>query len=67
MPGTCPRASGDAIEFAPEEMAAISAVVAATCTDAARDHGLIQPVTAVPDDATETERLMAAAGRAISR
>jgi uncharacterized protein (TIGR03086 family) len=58
---------GRAIEFAPEEMAAISAVVAATCTDAARDHGLIQPVTAVPDDATETERLMAAAGRAISR
>ena len=39
---------GRAIEFAPEEMPAISAVVAATCTDAARDHGLIQPVTAVP-------------------
>ena len=49
--GSRPRASGSAIEFAPEEMAAISAVVAATCTDAARDHGLIQPVTAVPDDA----------------
>jgi len=58
---------GRPIAFAPAEMAAVSAVVAATCTDAARDHGLIQPVTAVPDDATETERLMSAAGRAISR
>jgi uncharacterized protein (TIGR03086 family) len=58
---------GRAVEFAPDQMSAVSAVVAATCTDAAREHGLIQPVTAVPDDATDTERLMAAAGRAIPR
>jgi uncharacterized protein (TIGR03086 family) len=58
---------GRPIEFAVEELPAVSAVVEATCTDAARDHGLIQPVTTVPDDATATERLMAAAGRAISR
>jgi hypothetical protein len=56
-----------AIEFSPEALPAISAVVDATCTDAARDHGLIQPVTDAPADATETERLMAAAGRAIPR
>jgi uncharacterized protein (TIGR03086 family) len=58
---------GHAIEFSPEALPAISAVVEATCTDAARDHGLIQPVTDAPADATETERLMAAAGRAIPR
>jgi uncharacterized protein (TIGR03086 family) len=58
---------GGAIEFAPEQMTTISAVVDATCTDAAREHGLIQAVTVVPDDATETERLMAAARRTIPR
>jgi uncharacterized protein (TIGR03086 family) len=58
---------GHAIEFSPEALPAITAVVEATCTDAARDHGLIQPVTDTPADATETERLMAAAGRAIPR
>jgi uncharacterized protein (TIGR03086 family) len=58
---------GRAIEFAPEELPAISAIVDATCTDAARDHGLIQPVTWAPGDATESERLMTLAGRAIPR
>lgn len=58
---------GRAIEFTPEELPTISAIVEATCTDAARAHGLIQPATDVPGDATETERLMAAAGRTISR
>ncbi len=58
---------GRAIEFAPEELSAISAIVDATCTDAARDHGLIQPVTDAPGDATESERLMTLAGRAIPR
>ena len=42
-------------------------IVDATCTDAARDQGLIQPVTHAPDDANESERLMALAGRAIPR
>ena len=58
---------GHALEFAPEQLPAISAIVHATCTDAAREHGLIQPVTAAPDDATETEQLMTLAGRAIPR
>jgi uncharacterized protein (TIGR03086 family) len=58
---------GRAIEFAPAQMPAISAVVDATCTDGARAHGLIQPITEPPEDATDTERLMAAAGRAIPR
>ena len=58
---------GDAIEFAPEEIPAISAVVDATCTDGARDHGLIEPATEPPVDATDTERLMALAGRRIPR
>jgi uncharacterized protein (TIGR03086 family) len=58
---------GHAIEFAPEELPAISAIVEATCTDAAREHGLIQPATEAPGDATDTERLLALAGRTISR
>ncbi len=58
---------GRAIEFSPEDLPAIAAIVDATCTDAARDHGLIQAVTVAPDDANETERLMTLAGRAIPR
>src|SRR2546430_8253131 len=58
---------GHAIEFAPDQIPAISAIVDATCTDAAREHGLIQPVTETPTDATHTERLMALAGRTIPR
>src|SRR3954453_13301286 len=53
---------GRAIEFTPEQPPALSALVDATCTDAARDHGLTRAVTIAPDDATETERLMALAG-----
>ena len=45
----------------------LAEVVAATCTDAAREIGLIKPPTEVPGDATDTERLMALAGRAIRR
>ena len=58
---------GDPVEFPPEMIPAISLVVAATCTDAARDHDLIKPVPAIAADATETEQLMALAGRAVSR
>jgi uncharacterized protein (TIGR03086 family) len=58
---------GRPVEFDRGAIAAISAVVAATCTDAAREHGLIKPATEVPADATETERLMSAAGRTIRR
>jgi uncharacterized protein (TIGR03086 family) len=52
------------IEFPSEMIPTISVVVAATCTDAAREHDLIKPVVATGADATDTERLMAAAGRA---
>jgi uncharacterized protein (TIGR03086 family) len=58
---------GDPIEFPPEMIPTIALVVAATCTDAARDHGLIKPVPPIPGDATATENLMALAGRAIPR
>ncbi len=58
---------GHAIEFAPEAIPTVSAVVEATCTDAAREHGIIRSATEPPADATDTERLMAAAGRAIPR
>ncbi len=58
---------GSPIEFEPHAIGSISVVVEATCTDAAREHGLIQAVTEVPADASDTERLMAAAGRTIKR
>jgi uncharacterized protein (TIGR03086 family) len=58
---------GHPIEFSPEMIPTISLVVAATCTDAAREHDLIKPVPPTPADATDTERLMAMAGRSISR
>ena len=58
---------GHAIEFTPEAIPTISAVVEATCTDGARAMGLIRSATDTPGDATETERLMAAAGRTIPR
>jgi len=45
----------------------MSAVVAATCTDGAREHGLIKAPTETPADASDTERLMALAGRTIRR
>jgi uncharacterized protein (TIGR03086 family) len=58
---------GRPIEFAPQAIASISAVVEATCTDAVRAIGLIKAATEPPADATDTERLMAAAGRTIHR
>jgi uncharacterized protein (TIGR03086 family) len=58
---------GRPIEFDASELPWIADVVAATCTDAAREHGLIKAPAAVPTDATATERLMAAAGRSIGR
>ncbi|MDG2262057.1 MAG: TIGR03086 family metal-binding protein [Actinomycetota bacterium] len=60
-------ALGRSFEFAPEAIPAISAVVEATCTDATRSMGLFGAVTEPPSDATDTERLMAAAGRTVKR
>jgi uncharacterized protein (TIGR03086 family) len=58
---------GRAIQFAPESIPALADVVALTCNEQAIELGLIKPPTEPPLDATETERLMAAAGRAIER
>jgi uncharacterized protein (TIGR03086 family) len=58
---------GHPIEFRPEAIPAISAVVAATCTDEARAAGLIRPPTRPPADSSATERLVAAAGRSTRR
>ena len=54
---------GHPIEFSPDALPAISAVVEATCTDEVRAGGLIQSATEPPADASATERLVAAAGR----
>jgi uncharacterized protein (TIGR03086 family) len=58
---------GPALEFDPAQIAVLSEVVAVTCTDAAREVGLIKAPTDVPADATDSERLMSLAGRAINR
>jgi uncharacterized protein (TIGR03086 family) len=58
---------GRAVEFPVADLPAISAVFAATCTEHAREKGLIQPVTEPPSDATPTERILATAGRTIVR
>lgn len=54
---------GRALEFPPEWIPAITAVVEATCTDAVREIGLIKDVAPVAPDAGETAHLMARAGR----
>ena len=58
---------GRPMEFAPEMIPAISEIVAATCTDAVRATGLIKGEAATRADATDTERLMATAGRSLPR
>ena len=61
------EAMGNSIEFTPEKIPGISAVVAAACTDATRDMGLFGATAEACADATATEQLMAAAGRTIKR
>jgi uncharacterized protein (TIGR03086 family) len=56
-----------AIEFPTQTIPTLSAVFDAVCTDDARAAGLIQAATEPPGDATDTERLMATAGRSIPR
>lgn len=58
---------GRAIEFPAETVAAMWDVVGFTCTDHTVEIGLIKPPTEPPADASETERMMAAAGRTIPR
>jgi uncharacterized protein (TIGR03086 family) len=56
---------GRAIDFPPETIAAMADVVTLTCTDHTVELGLVKPPTQPPPDASDTERLMAAAGRAV--
>ena len=58
---------GHPIEFEARAIPAISAIVEPTCTDDVRAMGIIKAATEPPADATDTERLMAAAGRTITR
>ena len=58
---------GRAIDFPAETVPAMADVVAHTCTDHTVELGLVKPPTQPPADATDTERLMAAAGRTIAR
>jgi uncharacterized protein (TIGR03086 family) len=58
---------GRAIEFPPDTIPAMRDVVALTCNDHTIELGLVKPPTEPPLDATDTERLMAAAGRVITR
>ena len=54
---------GRPLEFPPESIPAVTAVVEATCTDAVRALGLIKDVAPMAPDASDTDRLMAQAGR----
>jgi uncharacterized protein (TIGR03086 family) len=58
---------GRAVEFPPSWIPRMTGVVELTCTEHAVELGLIKPPTDPPADATDTERLMAAAGRTIPR
>jgi uncharacterized protein (TIGR03086 family) len=58
---------GRAVDFPAETIPTLAEVVALTCTDHTIELGLVKPPTEPPADATDTERLMAAAGRTIPR
>jgi len=58
---------GRAVEFADDAMPAMTGVFASTCTAHTVKIGLIKPPAHVPSDATPTEWLLAAAGRAVPR
>ncbi len=54
---------GRALDVPHEWLPAVTAVVDGTCNDAAREHGLIKIVQPTGPDASETDHLMARAGR----
>jgi uncharacterized protein (TIGR03086 family) len=54
---------GRPIEFPAEWIPGLTGVVELTCTEHSVELGLIKPPTQPPADATDTQRLMAAAGR----
>ena len=61
------NATGTTIEIPDEAIAGFTSVIENACTDGSRSMGLFGEPADVPDDATATERLMAATGRAIPR
>jgi len=56
---------GRPIEFPPEWIPPLTGVVGLTCTAHTVEIGLVKPPTEPPAGASETQRLMAAAGRTI--
>lgn len=62
-----PTSVGRSIEFPPELIPAISSLVDRVCTEPVRASGLIAAAQEPPADATETEWMMAFAGRSIPR
>ena len=58
---------GRALEFPAEWIPRMTGVVELTCTEHAVELGLVKPPTEPPSGATDTEVLMAAAGRTIAR
>jgi uncharacterized protein (TIGR03086 family) len=58
---------GRPVEFPVDTIPAMAGVVARTCNEHTIELGLVKPPTEAPPDATDTERLMAAAGRTIPR
>lgn len=58
---------GRTIDFPAETITTMPDVVALTCTDHTVELGLVKPPTEPPANATDTERLMATAGRTIPR
>ena len=58
---------GRSHDFPADTITTMADVVALTCTDHTVELGLVKPPTEPPADATDTERLMAAAGRTIPR
>lgn len=61
------NATGTTIEIPDEAIAGFTSVIENACTDGSRSMRLFGEPADVPDDATATERLMAATGRAIPR
>ena len=54
---------GRAIEFPPDWIPGMTGVVGLTCNEHTVEIGLVKPPTEPPPDATDTQRLMAAAGQ----
>lgn len=61
------NATGTTIEIPDAAIPGFAAVIENACTDGSRSMGLFREPADVPDDATATERLMAATGRTIPR